>query len=190
MSDEILIRVKTVDEYDSYDCDLVHEQVTFEQLLGEQCSYSLKDIGYIKINVDKSANLSKEAIKYLREYGWSHVNSAKNREEKKVLTQKYYLVDELGHSYNYSSLPRFKEIDLNDVSDDQIKQLAKGGDIVQSVTLKSILSAKDYKKLETQKKANKAKVDEAKATKKKKSKITKEKALDKARKLLQEAGEV
>ncbi len=187
---DLLLKISLKDE-DYYDCSLEHKEVIVEELLEEQGSYSLYLMGYIKIDKDKDKDLSKETVRFLREKGWSHVDSAKNREEKKVLAQKYYLIYKEGDSYNYgyAAMPKFSEIDLDDISDEQIQQLAKGGEIVQSVTLKSILSAKDYKKLQTKKKVNKEKADRAKAVREKKAKTTKEKALEKARKLLQEAGE-
>ena len=183
---------KPEDELSEYysDSELSYKEVTLEELLDEQCAYSLKSMGYIKINI-KSGNFDKKTIKYLREQGWSHVEATKKREEKKVLKQKYYLIDKNGDKYGFSTCPKFKEINLDELSNEEIKQLArKDTEIVQALTLKSILSSKDYKKVQTQKDQNTAKIEKAKITKEKKAKVKKEKQLKEAKKLLQEAGEI
>ena len=183
---EILIRVKTEkDIYDEYDVTIVHEQVTVEQLMEEQSEYSLKSRGYIKID-PKTGKVSRETVELLRKYGWAHIETAKDREERKALEQELFLLDETV-AYSYRE-PKFAKIDPDNLTDDQLRQLAKSAKIVQCVSAKSVLSESQYKRLQTKKKQLEDMRERAKKSAEKKAATKKEREIARAKKLLEEAG--
>ena len=191
MAEEILIRVKSRVEHDYYDgdvgsVDLIQEQVTVDQIISEQHDYLLKSRGFAMID-PKGGKLKKETIDLLRHHGWVHAETASSREEKKVVEQEYYILDELGKQYSYSE-PKIKKIDIDDLTEDQLKQLARSAKIVQCVAPKSVLPPAQYKKLQTKRKQLEEQREQAKLMVAKKAANKKAKEIAAAKKLLEEAG--
>lgn len=188
MADEMLIRVKArcEEDYDGRcsDIELNHEVVTIDQLLSEQQDYLFQYRGYALIN-PKNGKISKNTIDLLRSTGWIHAQTAENREERKVVEQEYYLLDEQGGNYYQ---PRFVKIDIDNLTDDQLKQLARSAKIVQVVGPKSVLSESQYKKLQTKREQLENQRLAAKEAAAKKAAKKKEKEIAAAKKLLEEAG--
>ena len=165
-----------------------HEEVTFEQLLAEKGQYMLQYQGFVQ--VDPAKGISKEAAELMRRHGWVHKSTAEGREEKKVLEDEYWLLDETptkGSYWQYRET-KFSSIDIDNLSDDQLRQLAKTGKIVQVVSTKSVLSADQYKKLQTKKKQLADQQAKAKAASEAKAAKKKAKEIAAAKKLLEEAG--
>jgi hypothetical protein len=187
---EVLLRVYSEHEYEEGDvdsCTLKTEQIDLSQLLRETDSYTLFQMGFITI--DPKKGLSKEAIAHLKQHGWVHASTIKSQNERKELEQKFWLMDRKGDGYPWYK-PAFVEIDLNDVSDGQIQQLASGAEIVQKVSPKSVLHNKVYQQVQTTKKAKEAAANKRKETDKKRAEKKKLKEIEQAKKVLKEAGEL
>jgi regulator of protease activity HflC (stomatin/prohibitin superfamily) len=133
--------------------------------------------------------LSKETIEYLKAKGWVHPSTVKGRNERKAMEQKFWVMDKKGDGYIWSR-PAFAELDLDNLSDDRIKQLADGAEIVQKVTAKSVLPDKTYQKVLTARKAKEALAQKRKENADKRAAKKKAKEIAEAKKLLQEAGEL
>lgn len=190
MSEEILIRIKADEEYDDYEGNYVnvhlkHEQVTFQELLDENKTYLFSYHGFAMI--DPKKGITKETAELLRNHGWVHKDTAVDREERKVVEQEYYLLDENGKNSYYFE-PKFSKINIDNLTDDQLKQLAKSGKIVQVVSAKSILPDSQYKKLQTKKKQIEEQKTKASLTAAKKLAKKKAKEIENAKKLLEESG--
>jgi hypothetical protein len=189
MSDEILIRVKVkYDDYDYSACDLHHEVVTFDQLLDQSGDYLLNTRGYSKVDFSKG-EVDKKTIEFLKSKGWVHQKTVQDREERKVMEQEYYLFDELGQNFSYRT-PMFSKIDIENLTEDQIAQLSKGGKIVQVVSAKSVLPDIQYKKIQDRRKHLDALKLKNKEANEKKAAAKRQKEIDKAKKILEEAGEL
>ena len=182
--EEILIRVK-LDHDDPYDHDsvtLIHEQVDFEMLLRERG----EPWGFVKL--DARDGISKRTEKLLRDNGWVHLKTAEDRMERKVLEDEYFIMDPDGRGWSYD--PKFDKIDPGNLEEHQIKRLASGAKIVQKVAPKSVLGPSEYKKLQTQRKKIAEATAKKKATQEKRKALKKQREVAKAKKLLEEAGEV
>lgn len=190
MADEILIRVKSYyeEDYDGSrsDVDLRHEVVSIEQLFAEQRDYMFQWRGYVMVD-PKHGKIDQKTADLLRSFGWVHADTAKDREERKVIEQEYYLVDEEGKGY--FSEPKFSKINIDNLTEEQLKQLARSGKIVQVVSPKSVLSASEYKKLQTKKDQLEKQKAAAKLSAAKKAEKKKAKEIAAAKKLLEEVGE-
>lgn len=189
MSDDILIRVKAiVDDYEGTYNGMEHEQVTIDQLFKEK-AHTLSSQGYLAIT-SKDGKIDKYSAKILRSKGWVHLETAKNREEKKVMKQEYFLLDESGkNSYHY--YPKWSKInDINNLTEYELDQVAKGGRIVQVVSPSSVLSSSDYKKVQTRIKQAEEKKSKTKAALAKKQEQIKAKQIADAKKLLAEHNEM
>lgn len=190
MADEMLIRVKSRCEED-YDgscsgVEMSHEVVTIDQLLTEQQDYLFQYRGYALID-PKKGKIDKKTVDLLRSHGWIHAETAESREEKKVMEQEYYLADPQGDGY-YD--PKLAKIDIDNLTDSQLKQLARSGKIVQVVGPKSVLSASAYKKLQTKREQLERQRAAVKEAAEKRAEKKKAKEIAAAKKLLQEAGVV
>jgi hypothetical protein len=190
MADEILIRVKAhyEEDYDGSrgDTDLRQEVVTIEELMREQPEYMFQWKGYVMVD-PKNGKIDQKTAELLRSHGWVHADTAKDREERKVLEQEYYLLDEQGkQSYFYE--PKFSKIDIDNLTDEQLKQLARSGKIVQVVGPKSVLPPAQYKKLQTKREQLEKQKAAAKEAAVKKAEKKKQKEIAAAKKLLEEAG--
>ena len=191
MADEILIRVKAAHETD-YDgscsgVEMRHEVVTFEQLLKEQPEYVFQCRGYMLVD-PKQGKINQKTADFLRGHGQVHADTAKDREERKVVEQEYYLLDEEG-KHNYFYEPKFSKVDIDNLTEEQLKQLARSGKIVQVVGPKSILPPAQYKKLQAKREQLEKQKIAAKAAAYKKAANKKAKEIAAAKKLLEEAGE-
>lgn len=181
---EILIRV-TSHHDDYYGDDIKQEQVTVEQLMDEQGEYLLKSRGYAKI--DPKGKINRETVELLRKFGWVHAETAASREDKKVVEQEFYLLDEQVNNYRYGEA-KFCKIDLDNLTDDQLKRLARSAKIVQCVAPKSVLPQVQYKKLQTKRKQLEDMRGRTKEMAEKKAAKKKEREIAAAKKLLEEAG--
>ena len=190
MAEEILIRVKAhcEEDYDGSrsDVDLRHEVVTIQQLIAEQRDYMFQWMGYVMID-PKHGKIDQKTADLLRSFGWVNKDTAKDREERKVVEEQYYLLDEQGKGY--FSEPKFAEIDIENLTEDQLKQLARSAKIVQVVGPKSVLSASEYKKLQTKRDQLEKQKAAAKLSAAKKAEKKKAKEIAAAKKLLAESGE-
>ena len=188
MSEEILIRVRVNhdDPYDYEECTLTQDNVSFNDLLRENENY-LSSLGYIKVS-DVSKNISKEDVKILSKHGWVHEKTVQDREKRKVVTQEYFLVDQIAKGY----YPDFKfcKVDVNNLTDSQLDQLSRSAQLVQVVDEKTVLTSSDLKKLTTKKNNIKEKNEKLKLTLQKKADKKKAKELEAAKKLLEEAGHI
>lgn len=186
MPEEILIRVTAKSDcYNSYDVCLSEEVVTFEQLL-EENKKNISNYNYISINPNK---ITKEEVKELRSHGWIHKKTAESQEEKKIATQKYYLLVE---EHRNNTWDRYKqvvrEIDINDLTSQDIVDLSKSAKIIQVVTAKSILPKSEYQKVETEVQRLKEREEKAKISKAKKLAKRKSREIAQAKKMLEENG--
>ena len=191
MADEILIRVKAAHETD-YDgscsgVEMRHEVVTIEQLLSEQQDYLFQHRGYALID-PKKGKIDKKTVDLLRLHGWIHAETAESREEKKVVEQEYYLLDEGGRTGYYYD-PKFAKIDIDNLTDDQLRQLAKSGKIVQVIGPKSVLPPAQYKKLQTKRQQLEAQKEQLKQAAVTKAAKKREREITAAKKLLEESKE-
>lgn len=195
MSEYLLLRIKM--EYDQYDeyCDgdvsaigLRHQEVSILDLLNEMKPWDLFQHGVLRIDPNKF-ELDKDAITHLKMLGWVHAATVKGRNEKKELENKFFLLDEKGDNKYYKQ-PRFEPADLDNLLEHQIAALAKGGEIVQKVSLKSVLSDKDYQRYLNAKKKNEEAAKKKKASAKLKEEKKREKEIAKAKKILAELGEM
>lgn len=188
--DEILIRVKAhyEEDYDGSrgDVDLRQEVVTIEQLMAEQRDYMFQWKGYVMVD-PKHGKIDQKTAELLRSYGWVHKDTAKDREERKLVEEEYYLLDEEGKGY--FSEPKFAKIKIDDLTEEQLKQLARSAKIVQVVGPKSVLSASEYKKLQAKRDQLEKQKAAAKLAAAKKAEKKKAKEIAAAKKLLEEAGE-
>jgi hypothetical protein len=165
------------------------QQTTLADEISKMSDYHLHQLGLVRVKPDVNKEFDKLAVTTLKQHGWVHAANATTRAEKKVLEQKFWILNENGKAYAYYD-PKFAALDLDDLPDELIKRLAEGAEIVQKVTAKSVLKDKDYKRLkEVQaKKAEAAK--KAAETKKLKAEAKKLKQIEEAKKLLEEAGEL
>lgn len=192
--DSVMLLLKIEPEYEgdyeqSYVNRLRYEEVTIGDMLKKMSDYELQQYGLVRINPDENKKIGHYAVQALKQAGWAHAAAAKTREERKVLDQKFYILNEKGSKYAYYD-PMFAVLDMDGISDELMKRLVEGAEIVQKVRTKSVLSAKDYKRFKTiQKKMEAAK---KKAADSKAAKIAKkkQKEIEAAKKLLAEAGEV
>lgn len=193
-----MMLIQITPRYDGYDCGdcgcgtfsgFNHEETSVESLLNKMDEWQLKNLGLVRVSPDANKKMSATAIMTLKNHGWVHAASAESRAKKKELEQKFHLFVKQGSSY-LSYYTQFSELDLDNVTDEQLKQLAGNAEIVQKVTAKSVLSEKDYKRLKAIEKA-KAEAAEKKAkTEKTKAAKKKAKEIEAAKKLLEEAGEL
>ena len=191
MADEILIRVKAHHEED-YDgscsgVEMRHEVVTIEKLLSEQQDYLFQYRGYALID-PKKGKIDKKTVDLLRSHGWIHAETAESREEMKVAEQEYYLLDEAGRTGYYYD-PKFAKIDIDNLTDDQLRQLAKSGKIVQVIGPKSVLPPAQYKKLQTKRQQLEAQKEQLKQAAVTKAAKKREREIAAAKKLLEESKE-
>lgn len=186
MSDEMLIRVRAT--YDGYGecCELQQETVTIEKLLSEQSEYMLEVNGFVMVDTKKG--ISKKTASLLRKLGWVHVETAKKREEKKVMEAEYYLYDQHGNDSQFYN-PRFSKIDVENLTYDQTQQLAKGGKIVQVVSPESVLPTAQMKQVKVKKTELEDAKTRAKVAAETRAAKKRQQELERAKKLLQEAGE-
>jgi hypothetical protein len=183
---EILIRVKAeCDTYYDGSCGVYQEVVSVEQIIKEQKS-NLRYRGYVQINPD-NGKIDKETADLLRGHGWIHLETANSREERKVVEQEYYLLDE-GVKSIYNS--KFSHIDIENITDEQLKQLAGTGKLVQVVGPKSVLSVTQYKKLQVKRQQIEAQKLKSKLSAEKKAQKKKAKEIADAKKLLKEANQL
>lgn len=160
--------------------------MTIDQLLTEQQDYLFQYRGYALID-PKKGKIDKKTVDLLRSHGWIHAETAESREEKKVAEQEYYLVDQQGDSY---CEPKVAKNDIENLTEVQLKQLARSGRIVQAVGPKSVLSASEYKKLQTKREQLERQRAAAKEVAAKKAEKKRAKEVAAARKLLEEFGVV
>ena len=187
--EEIIIRIKVdrSNPYDQSEVDLTHEVIDADVLLNELTDYDLNRKGLTRIKKTKNGNLSKKTVDELREFGWVHLETAMNREERKVLNQEYFLMDTVNKSLYRRS---FEKIDLEKLSSDDLARIASGSKIVQVVSPRSVMSGSQYQQLQkTRQNIEKASVARKLAAKRRAA-MKKEQAIEEARKLLQEEGEI
>lgn len=177
---------------DSYsgDCELGHKEVTLKQLLNRASDFELQQMGLVRLALDKTKPVTEAAAKTLRAFGWSRPDVAKNREEKKAMEEEYYILDENGKPYWMNYNPKFAKIDLDDLKDDTLIQLANGARIVQKVSARSVLKDSDYKKYLAQKKKKEDAAERAKKSKETKEQNKLKKQIENAKKILMEVGEL
>lgn len=191
MSHEKFFKITAVvDEYDEYPSvqDIKFEEVGLNDILAKMSDYDLQNLGLVRVqNKDpkkKEEGLSQTAVMSLKYHGWVHLDTVKDRAERKKYTQKFYYVDPV---YKHA-----QEIDVDRIGDNDhlVGKLASGAVLMQEVEPESVLSEKAQKKLETKKKALKKNAAERAEKVKAAAEAKKKKAVEKAKKLLKEAGEL
>lgn len=168
-------------------CSIKLQEVELSTLLQEANSFMLSQLGFICI--DPKKGLSQEAVAYLKQHGWVHPSTVKNAVERKELEQQFWIMDKKGEAYPWYK-PAFAELDLTNITDDRLKQLADGAQIVQKVTPKSVLPDKDYKRLQTLKKQKEEAAKKKKENAAKREAAKKQKEIEHAKQLLKDAGEL
>lgn len=176
-----------VDEYQEYNSpEISTKQMTFSELVQETNDNELLGYDLLRIGKQVDGKISDLAQQRLRQHGWINKDGALKANEKKVMEERFYLMKEPDHF----GLRHFEEIDPNSLTMMQEHYLSEGAKIVQVVEPKSVLSKSAYKNLKAaQDKKEEAarKRKEAEEARKKKDKV---KELERARKLLAEAGEL
>lgn len=168
---------------------ITHESVTETQIVGEMNEYTLSLLGLVRVTPDSLKKMSKIATDTLKQHGWAHVSTVKDRAEKKAMEQEFYILNEDGKPFS-SYDPKFGKLDLDNLTDHNIEALANGAKIVQVVTAKSVLSEKDYDRYRRTKQKKEESAAKKKLTKEQKLAAKKQKEIEKAKQLLKEAGEL
>lgn len=193
---EILLRIKSTVDYsgcyypdDTPSSLLSYEETTIDDLINGMSDYQLGQFGIHRLKIEKSGkSLSKETKKILSDLGWRHYAHAEERHEKKVLEDKYFIMNPQGKLYSWND-PKFEEIDVDQLTDAQIDRLAKGAKIVQAVSAKSVLSTSQYQRLKDKKDKIAEAAEKKRLSKQKREENKKQKLIEKAKKLLEESGE-
>lgn len=186
---DIYIKITAECECDSYyaDCflEIKNETLSLEDIVDNLEDYRLSKFGLHRIGKTKSGQFSEKTIKELKRYGWVHKDTVLLREERKVLSQEYYLLDtKTNHT------PMEKIDDLENLTDIQINALAtESKKIVQVVTNKSILPNKIYKKVQSKKRSNEKAAKTREANRAQKEADKKKKEIEAAKQLLLKEGE-
>jgi hypothetical protein len=165
-----------------------HEEVELSTLIKELSPNQLMNLGLMRITAEKDKKPDELAVMTLKKWGWVHAETIKDRAERKQMEEEFYLLEGLnqGLSYSYGNLYK---LDLDNVSPNIISKLGHQAKIVQVVNPKTVLKESDYKKLETEKKRRQEaakKASEAKKVVAEKKRLAK---IEKAKKILAEAGE-
>ena len=192
---DVLLRIKhETDGYDDGESGTIkYEQVELIDLVKEIADYALSNVGLMRVSAAQGKTLSPQAIAFLKQHGWVHAATVKKVAEKKVLEQEFYLLDRAAKAtmgLGYYRQPKFQSIDLSNITDDQIAQLANGAQIVQVVSTKSVLSDSALKKVAAKKKQKEEAAQRSKETAAKREARKKQREIEKAKKFLQEVGEL
>lgn len=181
MSDQILLRVTAVsDPYDSdgFVSEMKHEEVTFESLLKEMSGPMLA--GYGLIRVDPKKGLDKDGINTLSQYGWVNAKASERREKNIKYTDDYYMQG--------SGIYSIRKTNLDTLKPHEIDDLAKGSILLQRVELKSVLSSAEFKKYQAAVEQIQKRTAAAAARRLANVDKRKQKKLDAAKRVLEEAG--
>lgn len=191
-----MLILRIVPEYYGCDCHecgcgtmdgIKHESVSVDQLIRELNDYQLQALGLVRVQADSKKNVSDAAQQTLKLYGWVHAASEEDRAKRKELEQKFYILNEKGTPYSWNN-PTFKQLDMDNLSEDTLKQLADGAEIVQKVSEKSVLKEAEYKKYLTAKKQKAEAAKKRAEASKAKAEAKKLKEIEKAKKILEAAG--
>ena len=163
-----------------------HEAVTVEELVDRMQEHELHLRGLVRVK-PVGGEVGGIAVNTLKQHGWVHAPSVEDRAKRKEMEQKFFILAKNSSPYSPTT---FHELDMDNLTDQQIEQIADGAQIVQKVTPKSVMSEANYKRLKavekrkTEAAAKKAETKKAVAEKKRNAEIAK------AKKLLKEAGEL
>lgn len=190
---KIYLEIEAESDEDSYygsDVNLTYKQVSLSDIANNYPS-ELNRCGFHKIEVTNGGTFTKATEAILKQHGWIHKETAKTREDKKLVSEEYYMLDMDSYKNKpYIYNPSIEVVDLDNLSEKQISNLASGKyKIAQIVTNKSVLPDSVYKKVQDKKKKNQEEAAKRAATKKKKEQSKKQKEIEAAKKLLQENGE-
>jgi hypothetical protein len=165
-----------------------HEEVSLADLIKGLKDYELQQYGLVRITPDSKGEFDHYTLKAMKNHGWVHAASTKDRAERKQLEQEFHLLDTVPSPYSYMN--KFQLLDMDNVDGNQLEKIANGARIVQTVTPKSVLADKDYKKLQALRKKKEEAAARRKANKQANEEKKKQKEIEKAKKILEEAGEL
>jgi hypothetical protein len=179
--------------------DIEVRKMSLGELLDAENEYALSSLGYVRVKKvatlvgrkvkDRKFTLSDQAVKTLLQHGWVHSDTVTEREEKKKFVQKYYMVDDNGYPHRGFSNPSYHEVDPSNLNHSQLEQLAKGARIVQVVETESVLTAEGVKRFKELKKSREEQAQKLTEARKAKTELKRKVEIEKAKKLLAEAGE-
>ena len=109
--------------------------------------------------------------------GWKPLEEIKEVHDKTVLEDKYYI------NYGYGGL---QEVDITDITDDEVKQLSSTAQLVRRVALKSVLSEDQYKVVAVAQKRRENMEKARAAGAKERAEKSAQRKLEKAKKLLEQ----
>jgi len=163
------------------------EEVYLTQLMNEMSDWELQSHGFCRVKVDpKTKTLPQTTVNTLKQHGWVHASSAKTRAEKKVLEEEYWYLESNATPYG----SRFIRLDMDNVQDHILDQLADGAKIVQVVSVKSVLPDAQYQRYLKAKEKKEVAAKAKKEKNKEKLAAKKQAEIDKAKRLLKEVGEL
>lgn len=181
---EKILKIEADSSYDNEVYLNVVETSIGEELL-KMPEYELESLGLIRIS-DAKGNFPEYSAKTLCGLGWLNAETAKKLSDKKVLEEKYYLLQN-ATSYGFGKM---FEIDPTTIDSYTINHICQGALIVQKVDPKSVLSESGLKQLKAYEKVEKQKKEKANKQKALREEKKKRKEIENAKKLLQEAGEL
>lgn len=184
-----------VDHYDEDSYDLRHSETSLAELIREAQPWELVQCNVARLDpkqppaymsaADKKKFpkiLDASTINLLKSRGWVHLESVEDRETRKKYENKYYIVRNDGFR-------SFYEFDPDDVSLSNLEDIANGGVVVQGIDPNSILKEADRKNLAKRIASKKEQQKKAAAKKKLSAEAKKKKQIEKAKKILEAAGE-
>lgn len=190
---EKILKIETIEsgEYDSCSVDDIKvTEVSIGDLIHAVPHYQLY-LNYKLVRLDAKGNkIPKEVVEYLKAQGWVNPSTVKDREERKAMEQVYYILDEKGQESYYYRKTKFHKVDLDNLTTDDLEQLADGAKIVQVVKTKSVLPSSQYNRLTNLKKKREELAEKRKQAAEKKKEKLKQREIEKAKKILAEAGEL
>lgn len=172
------------DDYCDTDCSISVGEVTLGEL-ADSDNHDLKMalISALKELLEKGDDLM---IGALKNAGWIDRAQAESREEKLVLGKKFV-------KFNKGMYGQIAEFDLDHIQDQYVWDLAQDdvgvAQIITKASLKKLLSASQREVYEREAKRIRADKEKRVAAAKKRQETKKAKEIEKARKILEEAGE-
>jgi|19_taG_2_1085344.scaffolds.fasta_scaffold00490_5 hypothetical protein len=146
----------------------------------ESTVYSGDSIFSIIDDPNTPPEVAKALLEDLTSSGWVNIEDIKNREDRVKVLKEYLMIDRYQRVYS--------NVDIDHPCDAHIRDLATGeGFLVQKLS-SDHLTGKAKERLDEEKKKNKAKVDKARKASATKKKNKKAKDIEKAKKVLKEAG--
>ena len=181
----MLCEVESCDNYGECDATAKFSEVNLADLADLSTNYHLREdlISLLKALLESG---DERVAQTIQEAGLVDVEKVKSREDKLVLSKQYWVLSK--ERYGYSST-----VDIDNLPNHVVNNLADDkSQLVQVVTkpsMKKLLSPEKKKIYDREAKRLKAQKDKNAAAAKKRKETKKRKAIEKAKKLLEDAGE-